>query len=63
MKFIKAIDINTVNPLTLQPGQWVFAGDRSVKGQFLGVKASGVIVVAWTTNMDKRKKLRKYAKA
>jgi ribosomal protein L30E len=63
MKFIKAIDINTVNPRALQPGQWVFSSDGSVKGQFLGVKASGVIVVAWTTNMDKRQQLRKYAKA
>lgn len=33
-----------------QPGQWVYAGDRSAMGRFLGVKRSGVVVVAWLGN-------------
>lgn len=34
----------------LQPGQWVYAGETSSKGQFLGVKANDVVVVAWYGN-------------
>ena len=34
----------------LQPGQWVYAGETSNKGQFLGVKTNDVVVVAWYGN-------------
>jgi hypothetical protein len=34
----------------MQPGQWVYAGDRDSKGQFLGVKRNDVVVVAWYGN-------------
>jgi hypothetical protein len=54
MKFAPSFDIWAV-PVDLlkhtQPGQWVYAGDRSNKGRFLGVKRSGVVVVAWLGNI------------
>jgi len=34
----------------MQPGQWVYAGDRSSRGRFLGVKTNDVVVVAWHEN-------------
>lgn len=37
-----------------QPGQWVYAGDKSSMGRFLGVKRSGVVVVAWLGNERSR---------
>jgi hypothetical protein len=53
----------------LQPGQWVYAGDPGSKGQFLGVKPSGTVVVAWLGNIRNHRgqcrsylnKLRQYA--
>lgn len=73
MKFSQSFDIWSV-PVSLlkhaQPGQWVYAGDKSNKGRFLGVKASGTVVVAWQGNTQSRsdkagyiKTLRSYAKA
>ena len=56
----------------IQPGQWVYAGDRSNKGIFLGVKPSGTVVCAWYQNAKSHgkgqfksyvKTLRKYATA
>lgn len=54
MKFAPSFNIWAVPADLLkhaQPGQWVYAGDRSNKGRFLGVKRSGVIVVAWLGNI------------
>jgi hypothetical protein len=72
MKFTHAFDIWSV-PVDLlkhaQPGQWVYAGTKDNKGRFLGVKASGTVVVAWHGNTKSRtdkagyiKTLRAYAK-
>jgi hypothetical protein len=72
MKFTQAFDIWSV-PVSLlkyaQPGQWVYAGNKADKGRFLGVKASGIVVVAWQGNTQARtdkaeyiKTLRSYAK-
>lgn len=73
MKFTQAFDIWAVPHALLkhtQPGQWVYAGNKGDKGRFLGVKASGTVVVAWNGNTkaqaDKAgyiKTLRSYAKA
>lgn len=54
MKFTQAFNIWAVPASLLkhaQPGQWVYAGDKSSMGRFLGVKRSGVIVVAWLGNI------------
>jgi hypothetical protein len=72
MKFTHAFDIWSV-PVDLlkhaQPGQWVYAGNKTDKGRFLGVKASGTVVVAWEGNTQRHadkagyiKTLRAYAK-
>lgn len=73
MKFTSAFNIWEVPANLLkhvQAGQWVYAGDRSNKGRFLGVKASGTVVVAWHGNTQRQadkasyiKTLRAYAKA
>lgn len=75
MKFTSSFDIWAVPADLLkhaQPGQWVYAGDHSNKGRFLGVKQSGIIVVAWLGNIRNQgdhakrleyvKTLRTYAK-
>lgn len=53
MKYAQAFNVWSV-PVDLlahaQPGQWVYAGDKSAMGRFLGVKRSGVVVVAWLHN-------------
>lgn len=36
----------------IQAGQMVYAGDRSNRGRFLGVRGSGTIVVAWQRNVE-----------
>ena len=54
----------------MQPGQWVYAGNPADRGQFLGVKPSGAVVVAWRNNIANHGKnrlayirsLRQYAK-
>ena len=46
----------------IQPGQWVYAGDKSNKGIFLGIKKSGTVVVAWYGNAKKAKCFRDYVK-
>ena len=54
----------------VQAGQMVYAGDKSNRGRFLGVrKSSGTVVVAWQGNIqshsDKQgyiKTLRNYAR-
>lgn len=57
MKFQKTVNIWNASQEAidkLQPGQWVSAGavepDKSNMGRFLGVKASGSVVVAWLGN-------------
>ena len=73
MRFTSSFDIWAV-PVSLlkhvQPGQWVYAGNKADKGRFLGVKASGTVVVAWSGNTQARvdktgyiRHLRSYAKA
>lgn len=72
MKYQSIFDIWAV-PVDLlkhvQAGQMVYAGDRSNRGRFLGVRKSGVIVVAWQGNVQSHsdkvgyiKTLRNYAK-
>ena len=72
MRYTQAFDIWNVSIpslATVQAGQWVFAGDRSSMGRFMGIKPSGVVVVAWlhnerghTDRQAYRSKLRAYAK-
>jgi hypothetical protein len=53
MTYQPAFDIHAVPRDLLrhvQPGQWVYATDRSVVGRFFGVRRSGVVVVAWQGN-------------
>jgi len=53
MKYTPAFNVWSVPKELLahaQPGQWVYAGDKSAMGRFLGVKRSGVVVVAWLGN-------------
>ena len=47
----------------IQPGQWVYAGDKADKGIFLGVKPSGVIVCAWYRNAKNSKDFKGYIKS
>ena len=72
MKYQSMFDIWAVPTDLLkhvQAGQMVYAGNKSNKGRFLGVRKSGSIVVAWQGNIqshsDKQgyiKSLRNYAK-
>lgn len=60
MKYTAPFDIWQV-PYDLlkhvQPGQYVYAGDRSNPGRFMGVKSrSGVVVVAWHGNVRNQKR-------
>lgn len=73
MKYIKSFNIwNIPQELIrhIQPGQHVYAGDKSNKGIFQGIKSNGIIVVAWQGNINNKKNkreyintLRKYAKS
>lgn len=72
MKYQSMFDIWAVPTDLLkhvQAGQMVYAGDKTNKGRFLGVKKSGTIVVAWQGNIQAQsdklgyiKSLRNYAK-
>ena len=42
---------------------WVYTGDRASKGIFLGVKRSGVVVVAWYGNAKSRVDYRDYLRS
>jgi hypothetical protein len=60
MRYLPAFNIWTT-PVELlrhaQPGQHVYAGDptdRNSRGVFMGVKRSGVVVVAWSGNTRTR---------
>jgi hypothetical protein len=72
MKYQSIFDIWAV-PVDLlkhvQAGQMVYAGDRSNRGRFLGVRRSGSVVVAWQGNVQRHtdklgyiRTLRNYAK-
>ena len=72
MKYQSIFDIWAV-PVDLlkhvQAGQMVYAGTKSTRGRFLGVRKSGSIVVAWQGNVQSHsdklgyiKSLRNYAK-
>jgi hypothetical protein len=53
MKYSKAKNIWSMTAAEvsmMQPGQWVYADRREDSGQFLGIKPSGTIVVAWRQN-------------
>lgn len=64
MKYQPSINIWNVVPASrikdIQPGQWVYAGDKSNKGVFLGVKPSGVVVCAWYENAKGAESFRGY---
>jgi hypothetical protein len=72
MKYQSMFDIWAVPTDLLkhvQAGQMVYAGNKSNKGRFLGVRKSGSIVVAWQGNVQNHsdklgyiKSLRNYAK-
>jgi hypothetical protein len=55
---------------SMQPGQWVYAGQPADAGMFLGIKPSGTVVVAWLNNIRNHgrnrrayiRSLRQYAK-
>ena len=53
MRYLPSFDIWQVPTELLshvQPGQWVYAGDKDNRGRFFGVKKSGTVVVAWRNN-------------
>jgi len=69
--FQPAFDIWQIPPYMrgmIQPGQWVFAGERSSLGVYLGQGKAGTDVVAWRGNFPRNgarkyiKTLRQYAK-
>lgn len=47
----------------LQPGQWVYAGNKENKGIYLGLKKSGSVVVAWYGNIKQRKSYKEYVRS
>ena len=66
MKYISAFNIwNIPNELIkyIQPGQWVYAGNKDNKGIYQGIKKNGIIVVAWKGNIDNKPNKREYIKA
>lgn len=58
MRYLPAFNIWSM-PVELlrhaQPGQHVYAGDKTTTGRFLGVKRSGTVVVAWSGNTRTRR--------
>lgn len=63
MKYIKAFNIwNIPNELIkyIQPGQWIYAGDKDNKGIYQGIKHNSIIVVAWKGNIDNHNNKREY---
>lgn len=51
-KYQKTVNIwaKDVNLKTLQPGQWVEAGEGGDRGVFGGVTKGGSVIVAWYRN-------------
>jgi hypothetical protein len=69
MKFAPIFDIHAIPDALrkhIQPGQWVYASDKSAKGRFLGMKKNGICVVAWYRGEEdfneKCRILRQYAR-
>ena len=65
MKYEKAFNIWQVPSYLrkhIHPGQWIYAGVKDNRGQYLGQTKSGVDIVVWKSKLDKRKQLREYAK-
>ena len=63
MRYLPAFDIWQVPTELLpyvQPGQWVYAGDKEHRGRFFGVKKSGNVVVAWRNNALNSKAPKEY---
>lgn len=63
MKYIQAFNIwNIPHELIkyIQPGQWVYAGNKDNKGIYQGIKKTGIIVVAWKGNIDNQHNKREY---
>lgn len=61
-RYQKAVNVWTLNPeqrKALQPGQWVYAGDKADKGIWCGQRSSGSDVVAWWRT-GKRRDFRGY---
>ena len=46
-----------------KPGQWVYGSDLGNKGMYLGMKRSGIVVVAWLGNATQQDNYRGYIKA
>lgn len=66
MKYLPAFDIWSTPAELLkhvQPGQWVYAGNKEDKGRFYGIKPSGSIVVAWQGNAKRSGNLKGYYRA
>lgn len=71
MKFSKAVNLWALQDSqvkALQAGQWVYGGEPSNKGRYLGTKPSGTVIVAWQGNTNQQaskagyiKSLRAYA--
>lgn len=64
--YTKAINIWSLTSLQrskLQPGQWVYAGNPSDKGIWLGVKPSGTEVVAWHGNARSHASYKAYVRS
>lgn len=51
-KFQKTVNVwdQTLNVATLQPGQWVEAGEGGDRGVFCGLTNTNAVVVAWLRN-------------
>ena len=65
MKYIQAFNIwNIPNELIkhIQIGQWIYAGNKDNQGIYLGVKSTGIIVVAWKGNIDNQHNKKQYIK-
>lgn len=65
MKYTKPRDVWALTDTQLkqlQIGQWVYAGDPSNKGVWLGMKPSGTKVVMWLGNARNRKETGGYRK-
>ena len=66
MKFTKALDIWKLTPAEiarLQPGQWVYAGEPTSKGRYLGVRPSSSVVVGWLGNARNHSPRKSYYRA
>lgn len=73
MQYTKPVDIWSASRgqmMTMQPGQWVYAGNKTDNGMFMGIRPGGTVVVAWRNNIASHgrnrlayiRSLRQYAK-